>query len=822
MIGENAPLFVVDGFPVTGGIEYLNPSDIESMNILKDASATAIYGARGANGVVLITTKQGKKGQEGRIEINSYYGIQKEIGRYEVLNAYQYAIVANEWLKNEGIEPYFDPNAVEDVTDWQDVVFSPAPIQNHSITVSGGGDRTAYSLSGSYFGQEGIIFNSSAKRGNLRLNLNHNVNERLDFGMNMTLGRNEQFYVPVDNEGYWNMCGMWAAPPTLPVYDEDGLPTRIERAYHFASEDMRNPVIFDKPRKDRTMYDNILGNVSLDFMIIEGLTFRTRVGVEYRHGINEFFSPVIFPDDRGSASDGYSYRNSFLNENTLSYTKVFDNHKLDVVGGITYQSYMSRSASISVSQIATNITENFDLSSAEIISTPSNGISEWYLLSGLGRINYSYKDRYLVTASMRADGSSRFGAENKWGYFPSGALGWRVSDEPFMGNVNFINELKLRASYGITGNTALSPYQSLSRLRTLRAVFVNNTETVGYVPANVANPDLKWESTAQMDVGLDLGVLQGRLDFTFDYYKKVTSDLLASVPIPLSTGYSSVLKNVGKIENHGVELSLNANIFTGDFRWDLFTQVSTNKNTVKELAGGADILSSSLSHPFNSPPNIARIDEPFGAFYGLIEDGLTDDGFIKFVDQNGDGVTNALDRVILGDPNPHIIYGFNNNFSYKNFDLVVFFEGVKGQDVFWATAGTHLNSFQRGHNQFADIFGNYWTEEDPDPNAKYPKISSVTNAQISDRYIKDGSYLRLKVITLAYNIPVSRISWLNSAQVYVSGTNLLTFTDYPGLDPEVNTLGNDSQSVGSRLRIGIDQTAYPTAKMVTVGTRLSF
>jgi TonB-dependent starch-binding outer membrane protein SusC len=822
MIGSNDPLYVVDGFPISGGIEYLNPADIESIDILKDASATAIYGARGANGVIIITSKAGKKMQKGRIEVNSYYGIQKEIKRYEVLNAQQYAIVANEWLKNQGNEPYFDPNQVEDVTDWQDVVLAPAPVQSHTLTFSGGGEKTAYSLSGNYFDQEGIIFNSAAKRGGIRLNLNHEVNELIDLGLNLRLGRNEIFQNSVDNAGFYDMASMYAAPPTLPVYDENGIPTRIERIYGFASEDMRNPVIFDKPRKNRTLSNSIFLNTVLDFKITKDLTFTTKNGLEYMSNINESFIPIIFDDDKGAASDGYSYRNSFTNENILSYIKeINENQKLNIVGAVTYQSYMYRNASISVSELPNNITENYNLASATVVNPPSNGISEWSLLSGLSRINYTIGDKYLITASFRADGSSRFGATHKWGYFPSGALAWRISKESFMDNLNFVNNLKLRASYGITGNTALSPYQSLARLSSNRTVFGNNTDVIGFSPNSVANPDLKWESTAQFDIGFDLTLFEN-LNFVFDYYKKATTDLLASVPIPGSTGFTSVLQNVGQINNEGIELSMDARILTGEFRWNLFAQVSHNKNLVVKLAGGNDILGLGTSHPFNASINIAREGEPFGAFYGYIEDGLDENGFIKLVDTNNDGEINIKDRVILGDPNPRFMYGLNNSFSFKNFNLDIFLEGVQGKENFWAIAGTHLGSFQRGHNQFADLFGNYWTEENPDPNAKYPKVSSATAAIVSDRYVKDASYLRVKTITLAYNLPINKLRWFESAQVYFSGTNLLTFTSYPGLDPEVNTFGSDSNNAGARLRMGINSTDYPSAKVFTIGTKLNF
>jgi len=831
MIGDNAPLYVVDGFPVTGGINYLNPADIESMDILKDASATAIYGARGANGVVLITTKQGKQGQAGRIEINTSYGMQKEIDRYTMLNPKQYAIVANEWLKNEGRPPFFNIDDMpEEGTDWQDVIFRRAPIQNHTLTFSGASEKSRYSLSGNYYDQEGIVKSSSAKRGNLRFNLFHELNSRISLSFNATLARREIYDVPLDNASFGEngrVSGHLSAPPTLPVYDENGIPTRIEHIYSFGSQDMRNPVIFLAPRKDRLLSNSILGNTALDIKLTDDLVFKTLLGLEYENNNDELFVPVIFDDDRGAAEDGHSYFNSFLNENTLTYSKSFNEvHTINAVVGFTYQSYIARNARISVSQLTSNITENYNLGSATLISPPTSGFSEWRLLSGLGRINYSFQGKYMFTASFRSDGSSRFGTNNKWGYFPSAAIAWRISDESFMDGLSFVDDFKIRASYGISGNTALSPYQSLSRISSTRVVFENQNEVVGYIPTGVANPSLKWETTAQSDAGVDLSLFGERLSLVFDYYNKITSNLLASVPLPTSTGFGSVLQNIGEIQNRGVEFSLSADILNPNkaFNWDATVQLSSNRNKIRSLASNSDIIGSSLSHPFNAATNIARINQPFGAFYGLIEDGLNDNGFIKYVDINNDGVVNASDRVILGTPYPDFIFSVNNNVSYRNFSLNIFVEGVQGNEIFWATSGTFLNSFQRGHNQFVDLIGNYWTPENPDPNAKYPKISSQTAAQVSDRYIKDGSYIRLKSVTLNYDIPVRSlgVEWCKNATLFISGTNLFTVTNYPGLDPEVNTTGTDNQNVGNRLSMGIDQGAYPSTKTFFFGARFGF
>lgn len=827
MIGSNDPLYVIDGVAITGSIDYLSPADIESIDVLKDASATAIYGSRGANGVVIITTKKGKSGETGRIEINSFYGAQTEINRYKMLDAQQYAIVANEWAKNENLAPFFDVSTVQNPgTDWQDLIFRTAPIQSHTATFSGGSSNTQYAFSTNFYQQDGLIVNTGAKRGSMRFNIDHQVNKIVKLGVNTILSRREVNRLDVNNGNFGGRIytDAMGVPPTLDgPYDADGNFYQIEQLpeYSFVSLDLRNPLIHTK-KKDRSLDNAILANTYLEFSILEGLKFRSMFGLEYQNTINETFVPIIFSTDLGSASDGYSYRNSFLNENILTYTKSLGaSHKIDLVAGFTNQKFTTRFETASVSGISNNATENFDLAAASIIRPPSNGYSDWTLLSWLGRINYGFKDKYLITASVRADGSSRFGAGNRWATFPSAAVAWRVSEEPFLQSATFINDFKIRASYGITGNTALSPYQSLDRLSSVRLVQGNNTDEVGYAPSSLANADLKWETTSQVDLGFDLTLFNGKAEVTFDYYKKNTKDLLASVPLPPSIGFTSSLKNIGEIQNKGIEIGLGSTLVRGGFKWNIFGQVSFNKNEVVQLAGD-EIFGSTNSHPFNATINIARVGEPLGVFYGLVEDGLDDQGFVKYVDQDGNGTINALDRVILGNPYPDMTYGLNNTFSYKGFDLNVFIQGVQGRDLFWETAGVHLNSFQRGMNQFSDLFGNYWTPENPDPNAKYPKVSAQTTQQVSNRYVKDASYLRVKLVKLSYNLPVQKWKWITRAQIYVSGTNLFTKTKYPGLDPEVNTTGGDSQDIGSRLRIGIDESAYPSAKVMSVGLNLSF
>ncbi|ANH83933.1 hypothetical protein A8C56_13840 [Niabella ginsenosidivorans] len=829
MIGSNDPLYVVDGFPIAGGINFLNPADIESIDILKDASATAIYGARGANGVVMVTTKRGRGGARNEIGVDSYYGVQQTARRFDLLDARQYATVVNEFLKNDGKDPYFNLDDIQGAgTDWQDAIFRNAPVQNHTLSFSGMNDRTNYSMSGNYYDQQGIIINSGVKRGSFRLNLDHEIKSWLKVAVNLNLSRREQYTVPVDNGRRGNnlFSGALSAPPTSPVYDENGLPVRIGEAYPFTDPgDMRNPMLWAKPYKNRTLANTILLNNAFTFKLTKELSFVSRIGLEYENSINDQFSPIIYPNDRGSASNSSTYWNSILNEEVLTYEKLFSGgHKLTATGGFTYQTYMTRNSGISVSGFANNNTENYNLGSAETINPPSSGIEQWSLVSGLGRVNYSFLDRYFLTASIRSDGSSRFGKDNKWGLFPSGALAWRISEERFIkDHLAFINNLKLRASYGVTGNTALSPYQSLDRLSPVKYIYNGNTESVGYAPSGIANSQLKWETSNELDLGMDLGILNNRLGFTFDYYKKNTKDLLASVPLPPSSGFGYMLRNFGEIQNQGLEFSLNADILTGGFKWYAAAQLSTNRNKVMKIAGGSDIVTAGQTSGLPGY-NLARVGQPLGVFYGYLEDGLDDEGFIKFVDVNKDGAITPADRVILGSPYPKYEYGFNSNFSYKNISLSVFLQGVKGNDIFFATAFTNLNSFQRTQNQLADLFGNYWTADNPDPHAKYPRLSSLTQMRPSDRFIEDGSYLRVKSVQLSYSLPVQKmkLDWLNYASIYVKATNLFTFTKYSGLDPEVNTRGSDSQSIEDRLFIGTDESGYPNARVFGAGIELRF
>jgi len=821
--GSNEPLYVVDGFALSGPPNAINPNDIESMDILKDASATAIYGSRGANGVILITTKAGKAGKT-QISLDSYYGIQ-EVGKtLDLMNAKEFALMANERAANDNVPAFFSDaqlSSFGEGTDWQDVLFQTAPIQNHGVTVSGGGENTQFSISANYFGQDGIIKGSSYKRGSIRANVSQKISNKIRLSYNTILSHIDQSSLNVNNgqKGGTVMSGILVAPPTVPPYDSAGNYSNVI-PYGFSPNELENPLANAVAREDKLRDNYVLAGLAFTYEPVKGLLLKSSFGIENSSGRRDLYSPsVLRSTSRGLASISNLIRTNILNENTLTYSRNIGSHSFSFLGGVTYQSETFKSDSSSATGFSTDLLTTNALQSGNTPGVPSSSLSKWVLASYLGRVNYSYKGKYLLTASIRADGSSRFGESNKWGYFPSAAVAWRAIDEEFMKNINFLSDLKVRLSWGSTGNTALSPYQTLLTLSPVQTIFSNQI-AIGFLPGlTLANQNLKWESTAATNIGLDIGVLKNRILLTFDYYKKNTNDLLATVPLQTSSGYSNTIMNIGEIQNSGIELGLNASVFNKEFKWDINANFSKNENKVINLAGGSDVFGAAIGQPLAVAINLVRVGNPVGVFYGYLEDGLNDQGAIKYVDVTKDGVINLADKTIIGDPNPDFLYGFNSRMSYKNFDLTFFIQGSQGGDIFNVNPSSIGSSFYFGENQLKEVFYDHWSPANPNVNAKYPKISSATKFLESDRYVEDGSYVRLKNLQFAYNFPVSRfgVSWLKRLQLYVSGQNLVTITDYTGYDPEVSTRGGSNS-----ISIGIDQTGYPTAKTYTVGVHLGF
>ncbi|MGX5819011.1 TonB-dependent receptor [Chitinophaga lutea] len=819
LIGGNEPMYVIDGFPVTGSLDNLNPSDIQTIEVLKDASATAIYGSRGANGVVLVTTKKGHKGRT-QVDYDGYYGFQQVTKKIDMLNAQEFATIANYRAKNDNGAPFFtdaEIAAFGEGTDWQDEIFQTAPIQNHALAVSGGSEKTRFNLSASYFDQQGVIIHSYFNRAQLRANLEHAINDNWKISFNNILSSTRNNFLLSNNteRGQGVLSGALIAPPTVPVYNPDGSYSNV-RKYSFSPDIAENPVAMAKERKNITGRNELLTNLFLEGKLTPELVFRTSVGVQYAGARVDFYSPTIFqPSAKGSGSITYSEGVNLVNENTLTWSKTIrKDHSLTVLAGLTAEQNKSRNLTASATGFLTNTLENNSLQSGSTPGIPMSASNEYAILSGLGRVNYGYKGKYLVTASLRADGSSRFGKSNRWGHFPSAAVAWRVSEEPFWdGLKSVLSDLKVRSSWGITGNTAVSPFQSLAILSSVQTV-LDESLYIGFAPGTVKpNPELKWETTRQIDAGFDLGFFGNRVLLSADFYTKRTNDLLSSVPVHSSSGYSTTIRNLGTVENKGLDISLQSSIFRDQpFSWDLGVNVSVNRNKVITLSGGTDIFGETLG---NTLPAMSLVREgyPIGVFYGYVENGLDANGQIVYKDLDKNGQINALDRTIIGDPNPDLILGLNSRMRYRQFDLNILVTSVQGVDILNYNLSNVADGFSFGLNQMRDILGNYWTADNPNPNAKYPKISKNTRYLGSDRHVEDGSYLRVKNIQLAYTLAADRKLIRAGSQVYVAVQNPFTFTRYSFYSPEINTRG-------AGISKGIDQFGYPDARSLMLGLKI--
>ncbi|MFW5759716.1 MAG: SusC/RagA family TonB-linked outer membrane protein, partial [Cyclobacteriaceae bacterium] len=604
IIGSNDPLFVIDGVPVQGGsngttnfLSTINPGDIESIEVLKDASATAIYGSRGSNGVILITTKKGVAGGNF-IDFETSIGYREIENQLEMMNSRQFAQIANETSLNDVLPIVFNniDSLAQINTNWQDEIFRQAPIQNHTLRFSGGNDKTRYLISGNYFNESGIIIGSDFKRGTVRINLDQKVNDNFNLSGNFFVSRSVNNEV---NDGAVLQSAL-NSPPLLPVRNPDGsyVNAATLKQFPFSPSAGDNAVAQALETTDQRVLDRVLGSVTGSYTIFKGLSLNVLLGIDHLATKRDFYIPRILEAGlpAGSASKNFSTTTSFLNENTLTYYNDFggNGNQLTITAGYTWQNEQSEFLTGAADNFVTDDLLNNNLSSGTIFSAPNNGFNEWLLISWLGRINYILQDKYIFTVSGRADGSSRFGSGNKWGFFPSGAFAWRMSDEPFFQDITPISNFKLRVSYGISGNQAISPYQSLQRFSDNILAF-GGTPTIGFAAANLGNPDLRWETTAEFNAGVEMGFIEERLRFTFDYYVKDTRDLLARVNLPPTSGFTTNIQNIGSTRNHGFEFQLGADIISNEkFSWDINVNGFRNINEVLETADGQDIIAPTL------------------------------------------------------------------------------------------------------------------------------------------------------------------------------------------------------------------------------------
>ena len=824
--GDNDPLYVVDGVIGAYGAAELNPSDVQSIEILKDASATAIYGARGANGVVLITTKSGRSGQT-RVEFSSYYGQQSVLDRLDYISGPEYAEVLNERARLAGEEtPFPDPGTVPD-TDWRDLITETAPQQNYFTAISGGADAFQYRISGEYLNQDGVVINSGYERIQLRSNFDATLSPWARTGLTLTIHRTTRDQIEQPRNEQNPFFQAYNAPPLVSPYNPDG-------TYNYALDPLEPGSQFGNPLERLNEETHSLryhtGNLQafVELEPVEGLTYRLNTAYSLAQEMNQDFIPSTTFVGRPRGGIGEQRRaesTSWLVENTLRYGRDVGRHSLGLLGGFTAQANTYDRVDVGNVGLLSDLFRFYNLSAG---SADQRDIGSFFgdaqLLSAPFRFTYDYADRYLLTVNARADGSSRFGANNRWAFFPSAALGWVISDEPFLEGQAFFDLLKLRLSYGLVGNQAINSYQTLALFNDGVTVVGQDQQVAYFRRQQLPNPDLRWETTAQLDVGLEAEAYDGRLSLVFDVYDKVTRDLLLNRQIPSLTGFNSFTDNIGSLRNRGAELTLGfAPIVRQDVGLDFDLNLSANRNEVLDL-GDVDslIIQGGVGHRKETrdalilkeglPVGSFRVYESCGIFQNQAEIDARPSvdaaapGWQCLVDTNHDGKISDLDRVIVGDAEPAFTYGFNTNLRYKNTTLTMFWQGNYGGKVF--NVDRFLNLQYLG-----EYYENYWRGEGT--SSVYPSPNSSTF--LTEDLVEDGSYLRLRTLTLAYNLPASLLGrvGVQGLRLYATGQNLVTFTGYSGSNPEANAYG------GNNTTLGTDYSTYPLNRVYTLGINVT-
>lgn len=869
----NEPLYVIDGIPILTSssdisssaakgtpqnpLSTINPNDISSIEILKDASAAAIYGARAANGVILITTKRGESGK-ATVDLSFYYGLQEIRNPYTLLNATQFAQYQNEsnFYAGRG-RIYNNPSQFGEGTNWQNEIFQQAPMSNYELSFKGGNNDMQYAISGGYYQQEGIIVGSDFNRYNFRSNLDGQISSKLKISNSLMFSHTNSNRVATDDNAAFDGGTITAALGFSPLVPARGADGRLTQK-NFAVDDngnlidgtqtdaqgrpisekilntFANPLLklLDSPSELKT--NRVINNLTAIYEITPALNFKSSFAIDFSSSRGDQFTPrASRAGGESFASSGSITSTSLLNENTLNYQKTIGQHKLGWVVGTSAQRAKISSLNVQAIDIKNDVLgyNNYAIARGSSLNT---NFSEFTFLSGLARINYSFSDRYLFTLTGRSDGSSKFGTNNKWGFFPSASLGWVISEEQFLRNSGAVEFLKVRLGYGIIGNESIGPYSSQALLVPVDLAF-NDALTIGFEPFFFPNSDLRWESTEQFNAGLDFSTAEGRIQITTDYYIKNTFDLLLSTDVPLYSGFPSVFSNVGDLRNTGFEFSISSRNLSGPVSWNTDFNIAWNRNTITNLAGRDEIPNSASLFGVESWA-VLKEGEAVGRFFGLITDGIVqigDDiesipnfaaaptlepGDRKFVDVNGDGIINGDDRTFIGSAQPDFSFGLNNTFAYKGFDLNLFIQGVSGNQI------VNFNKFlieqQNGTSNISlEYFANRWTPQNP--SNRYPKVNAdpgLSRRFISDAEVEDGSYLRLKTVTLGYSLPPSALQKIKiaSLKIYATAKNLYTLTNYSGFDPEVSHFGQSATNMGA------DLGGYPTTKSYIIGVNVGF
>ena len=865
--GDSSPLYVIDGVP-RDNMSDINPSDIETIQILKDASATSIYGSRGANGVVLIQTKTGKG--KPTVSFNAYYGIQKAEKKMDSMSGEEW-VAYNMWDRNWGYlhsgGSMSDPMSARptgqqipswwatytDFTDWQSEVLQTASMQNYEATASASSDMGSIFLSLGYQDQEGIIINTDYNRINMRLNATLNILKNLRVGLNMSYGHSIQNAGGVSNgadragkESPMHHALMMS--PVIPIglstWKNGGTPSSTEYGASWIDPVLRLQNMSDVYKKNRAQ-----GSIWGEWDIIKGLTFKTQYSRTYDGIQYEFFCPD-WVNRSSYTSSGYSSQTNtedWTIQNTLTYDKAFGKNHLNVLLGQSAEKQDYYYAYLQATGWAYNTQGTLNLAASPTSATTQR--TAYTNASFFGRVTYDYAEKYLASVSVRRDGSSRFGSNTKWGTFPSGSLGWKISSEDFLADQEWLNLLKLRVSYGVSGNDRIGDYEYAAQLGTYNST-IGNTVVSGAAAANIANPDLKWETTKSLDFGFDFSAWHNRLQFNFDYYVNTTSDLLYYVQTPKTTGYSEYLTNLGKIQNKGWEVDITShNIQTKNFKWESALNLSHNLVTVKDLGGdeyyqpsakNGQIFRSYVGGPI-SQFWIYRTDgvltkEDINNGYPLMSGQV--EGNPKYIDQNGDGVINSSDMVAYGNPLPDLTWGFTNTFSYKGWNLSILLQGQYGGDILYLGARHNDCTWNgMGRTVLARWCNQYQTEEmkealQESTVASYMKAHGLTfewdgktpncwegnSAGEDDRRVFDATYVRIKNINLNYTFNKKQLSKtpITALKIYGSVDNVYTFTDYPGYTPESSSYGEGSQIMG------VDYATYPLSRKFTIGINLTF
>ncbi|MDP2235120.1 MAG: TonB-dependent receptor [Bacteroidales bacterium] len=801
VLAGNEPLYVVDGFPTTD-IRSINPSDISSMSVLKDASSAAIYGARAANGVVIITTKRGSE-NETSIKYNTYFGMSDLRKPIEVLNTKRYRDLIDEILPGA-----LDPTQTA-FNDWSDLTFGTGTTQSHQLSYSGGTSKSSHFVSATYLSDQGIVNPARFDRYTVRMNLDNQIKPWLKITTNINVMHLNTKDTP-DNASSGRGGVIMSAlntPPFLNIYKKDGSGQFDTNPFQPSWE---NPIAYMEGPDQESVDSQILGNINAEISLIKDLKLNTRVGIDMlTHQWDYYLDPFRTNFGRNNNGIGQSDKtthNTMLWENTLNYVKSIGKHNVTAMAGSSIQKYKGNNSFIYGTDFPEDVSVT-TLNAANVISASTN-VNEWALASFFGRATYDYMSRYYLTMSIRRDGSSKLAQH--WGTMPSFSAGWRISSESFMKDLTFIDDLKLRGGWGKNGNQEGIPnYARYGLVNYYRRTPTNPLSGPSSTQVTYGNPDLRWETTAQTNIGFDLSMLNYRVTLNVDAYHKRTEDVLLNVQLSSSLPISTIQTNAGTIENKGIEFNINTVNVDKKLKWVSDFNMSFNRNKVISLEY-TDVYYFGRIYSNNQDVSILKADLPLGSFFGYISDGVDPEtGNIIYRDYNNNGIFDTGDRTIIGDPNPDFIFGFTNNFTYKRFDLNVFIQGSYGNDIYNATR-IDLEGMFDTKNQSVDVLRR-WTK--PGDITDIPKAGNINNVRNSTRFIEDGSYVRLKSITLSYRVFESnqRFKAIKNMSVYVTGRNLITLTNYSGFDPEVNAYGN------SAVMMGIDYGTYPQSRTVVVG-----